>query len=105
MRQRRITVYPREIHELQQATRSAQNSKSWHADYQRRAGIEGTMNQAANTVGLRKARYRGIRKVELEHYLGATAMNVIRLDSYLTDQPINCGHTGRLLRLHTTLTN
>lgn len=107
VRQRRITVYPREIHELQQAARSAQSSKEWRADYLRRAGIEGTMNQAANTVGLRKARYRGIKKVELEHYTAAIAMNVIRLDSYLylTDQPISRSHTGRLLRLHTTLTN
>ncbi|HEV2348160.1 MAG TPA: transposase [Actinocrinis sp.] len=107
IRRRGITVYPREIHEQQQAARSAQSSKGWRADYQRRAGIEGTMNQAANTVGLRKAKYCGIKKVELEHYIAATAINVIRLDSYLclTDQPISRGHTGRLLRLHTTLTN
>ncbi len=63
------------------------------------------MNQAANTVGLRKARYRGIKKVELEHYMAATAMNVIRLDAYLAAQPIDRGHASRLLRLHTTLTN
>jgi transposase len=105
VRQRRITVYPREIHQLQQAAHSAQDSKSWRADYQRRAGIEGTMNQAANTVGLRKARYRGIKKVELEHYIAATAINLIRLDAYLTDQPIDRRHTGRLLRLHAALTN
>lgn len=43
------------------------------------AGIEGTMNQAANTAGLRKTRYRGIKKVELEHALAATAINLTRL--------------------------
>ncbi len=63
------------------------------------------MNQAANTVGLRKARYRDLKKVELEHYIAATAINLIRLDAYLTDQPIDRGHTSRLLRLHATLTN
>lgn len=63
------------------------------------------MNQAANTVGLRKARYRGLRKIELEHYMAATAINLIRLDAHLTDQPIDHGHTGRLLRLHAALTN
>ena len=63
------------------------------------------MNQAANTVGLRKARYRGLKKVELEHYVAATATNLIRLDAHFTDQPIDRGHTGRLLRLHTALTN
>jgi len=33
-------------------------------------------------------------------------MNVIRLDAYLTDQPIDAAtHTSRPLRLRTTLTN
>lgn len=104
-RQRGLTIYPRELHEIQQAQRTAQGTNSWRADYQRRAGIEGTMNQAANTVGLRKARYRGMRKIELEHYMAATAINLIRLDAHLTDQPIDRGHTGRLLRLHAALTN
>jgi hypothetical protein len=63
------------------------------------------MNQAANTASLRKARYRGIKKVELEHYMAAAAMNVIRLDAYLTDQPIDRGHTDRIHRLHTAPTH
>ena len=105
VRRRGLTVYPRELHEIQQAARSAQGSKHWRADYQRRAGIEGTINQAANTVGLRRARYRGLGKVELEHYMAATAINLIRLDAYLTNLPIARAHTGRLLRLHTALTN
>lgn len=104
-RQRGLTIYPRDLHEIQQAQRTAQGTHSWRADYQRRAGIEGTMNQAPNTIDLRKARYRGKRKVELEHYMAATAINLIRLDAYLTDQPIDRGHTGRLLRLHAALTN
>jgi hypothetical protein len=37
--------------------------------------------------------------------MAAAAMNVIRLDAYLTDQPIDRGHTSRLHRLHTTSTN
>ena len=105
MRQRRITVYPREIHELQQATRTAQGTKDWRADYQRRAGIEGTMNQAANTVGLRKARYRGRKKVELEHYIAATAINLIRLDAYFTHQPLDRTHSSQLIRLQAATTN
>jgi hypothetical protein len=63
------------------------------------------MNQAANTVGLRKTRYRALKKVELEHYMAATAISLIRLDAYQTHQPIDRGHTGRLLKLHAALTN
>lgn len=70
----------------------AQSSTIWRADYQRRAGVEGTMNHAANTVGLRKARYRGIKKVQLEHYLGATAINPIRLDAYFLHPPTTRPH-------------
>ena len=105
VRQRRITVYPRELHEIQQAARSAQSSNNWRADYQRRAGIEGTMNQAANTIGLRKARYRGLKKVELEHYLGATAINITRLDAYFTHHPLDRTHNSQLIRLHAATTN
>lgn len=105
VRRRGITVYPREFHELQQATRTAQGSKDWRQLYQRRAGIEGTMNQAANSTGLRKARYRGQKKVELEHYLGATAINITRLDAYFTHHPLARTHTSRLIRLNAATTN
>jgi hypothetical protein len=63
------------------------------------------MNQAANAIGLRKARYRGHKKVELEHYLGATAINITRLDAYFTHHPLNRTHTSRLIRLHTATMN
>ena len=46
------------------------------------------MNQAANSIGLRKARYRGQMKVEHEHYLGATAINITRLDAFFAHQPL-----------------
>ena len=110
IRRRRITAYPREIHELQihelqKATQAAQASKDWRHLYQRRAGIEGTMNQAANSIGLRKARYRGRKKVELEHYLGATAINITRLDAYFTHRPLDRTHTSRLIRLQAATTN
>lgn len=105
VRRRGLTVYPRELHEIQQATRSAQGTRTWRTDYQRRAGIEGTMNQAANTIGLRRARYRGIKKVELEHRLGATAINITRLDAYFTHQPLDHTHSSQLIRLHAAITN
>ncbi|HEV2346528.1 MAG TPA: transposase [Actinocrinis sp.] len=104
-RRRGITVYPREIHELQKATRAIQNSTGWRQLYQRRAGIEGTMNQAANSIGLRKARHHGRKKVQLEHYLGATAINITRLDAYFTHQPLDHTHTSRLIRIQAATIN
>lgn len=102
---RQLTVPPREVYEIQKTNRAAQQGKDWQRDYQRRAGIEGTMNQAANTAGLRKARYRGLKKVTLEHFAAATAINLSRLDAYLTDHPLDRGHTSHLTRLQATLAN
>lgn len=102
---RQLTVPPREVHELQLANRTARNTKAWRRDYKRRAGVEGTMNQAANTAGLRKARYRGLKKVELEHALAATAINLTRLDAYFTGHSLDHGHTSRLIRLEASHVN
>jgi transposase len=102
---RQLTVPPREVHELQLANRAAQNTKDWQRDYKRRAGVEGTMNQAANTAGLRKARYRGLKKIQLEHALAATAINLTRLDAYFTGHPLDHGHTSHLIRLEAAQVN
>ena len=52
-----------------------------------------------------KARYRGRRKVELEHYLGATAINITRLDAYFTHHLLDRTHTSRLIRLRAATTS
>jgi transposase len=101
---RQLTVPPREVHELQQAHRAAQDTRAWQEKYKRRAGIEGTMHQAVTTTGLRQARYRGIDKVRLEHAVAATAINLLRLDAYFTEHPLDRGRTSHLTRLDLTLT-
>ncbi|MBS2966692.1 transposase [Actinocrinis puniceicyclus] len=105
---RQLTVPPREIHEIheiQLANRAAQTSKDRQRDYKRRAGVEGTMDQAANGVGLRKARYRRIKKVQLEHAFAAAAINLTRLDAYFTGHTLDRGHTSRLTRLEASQVN
>jgi hypothetical protein len=97
-------IYPRELHEIQQAQRAAQGTNSWRADYQRRAGIDGTMNQAAYTIGCESPipRPEESRARTLHGRHRDQPHTPRRL---LTDQPIDRGHTGRLLRLHAALTN
>jgi transposase len=102
---RLLSIPHREAHELQQAHRAARETSNWQREYQRRAGIEGTMNQAANTSGLRKTSYRGQKKVQLEHALAAAAINLTRLDAYFTGRQLDHGHTSRLIRLHAASTN
>ena len=49
-------------------------------------GIEATISQGVRTKGLRQARYRGQDKVHLQHLQIATALNLVRIDSWLLAQ-------------------
>ncbi|WP_352231818.1 transposase [Microtetraspora sp. NBRC 16547] len=50
--------------------------KEWQDKYKLRAGVEGSMRQAVAATGVRRARYRGLAKVHLEHVLSAVALNL-----------------------------
>jgi transposase len=97
-KRRQLTLLPRDLAEAQTAARTAENTISFHTDYARRAGVEGTMNQAASH-GARRARYRGLPKTQLEHVYMATALNLIRLHAYWTDTPLDRRRTSHLARL------
>lgn len=101
---RTITLRPREIHEAAAAARAAQETGTWRARYALRAGIEGTINQALDITGIRRARYRGLPKVRLQHAFSATALNVVRLDAYWSDQPLGRIRSSRLDQLAHKLT-
>jgi transposase len=103
-RARQLTLRPREIHQAQAAARAAQTSHQWKAEYATRAGVEGTIHQAVAATGIRHARYLGLDKTRLEHNLAAAAINLIRLDAYLTGKPTDRGRTSHLARLDFTLT-
>jgi IS5 family transposase len=77
-----LTLRPRELHETTAANRAAQKTDTWQAKYALRAGIEGTINQALDVTGMRRARYRGLPKVTLQHAFSAAAINIIRLDAH-----------------------
>lgn len=97
-KRRQLTLLPRDLAEAQTAARNAETTISFHADYARRAGVEGTMNQAASH-GARRARYRGLPKTHLEHAYMATALNLIRLHAYWTGTPLDRRRTSHLARL------
>lgn len=81
---RMLTLRPREPHEALVRARAEQKTEIWKAKYALRAGVEGTINQALDITGMRRARYRGLLKVRLQHAFSATALNVIRLDAHWT---------------------
>ncbi|MFE9934302.1 IS1182 family transposase [Streptomyces sp. NPDC005533] len=95
---RMLTLRPRELHERTAAARAEQATESWRSKYALRAGIEGTINQALDITGIRRARYRGLPKTTLQHAFSATAINVVRLDAHWT-QTTPDPRTSRLTRL------
>ena len=78
---------PRDLAEAQAAARAAGKTIPFQADYARRAGVEGTMHQAASH-GARRARYRGLPKTRLDHVYMACALNLLRLEAYWTGTPL-----------------
>jgi transposase len=98
-----LTFPPRELYELQAAARAAQDGKDWQRDYNRRAGVEAAISQAAAVTGIRRTRYRGLAKTHLQHVYQATALNLRRLDAYWNDTPIDRTRTSHLARLDLSL--
>ena len=97
-KRRQLTILPRALAQAQAASREQGKTISFRADYARRAGIEGTMHQAASH-GARRARYRGLSKTSLDHAFMAVALNLIRLHAYWNGIPLDRQRTSHLARL------
>ena len=84
---REITLRPRPLHEALQTVRSQQATEAWRARYGKRAGVEGTLSQAVRAFGLRRCRSIGLAKTQLQHVFTVIAVNVARVDAWLTERP------------------
>ncbi|MBC2908332.1 IS1182 family transposase [Streptomyces cupreus] len=84
---REINLKPREEYEALQQARKLQRTDEWKDRYKIRAGVEGTISQAVQACGLRRSRYRGLAKTSLQHQLTGAAINLIRINAWLTGQP------------------
>jgi len=97
-RYRQLTLQPRALAEAQATARAAGSTSPFQADYARRAGVEGTMHQAASH-GARRTRYRGLTKTRLDHAFMALALNLLRLHAYWNGTPLDRQRTSHLARL------
>lgn len=84
---RTLTVLRQPHFEALQAARQRQHTPQFKGQYAIRAGVEGSISHAAFTLGLRRARYRGIVKTHLQHLATAAAINLIRVMHWLADRP------------------
>ncbi|MFI1729465.1 IS1182 family transposase [Streptomyces acidicola] len=85
---RNLTLRPKDEHEILQQARAEQDTDHWRRRYGHRAGVEGTISQGIQAFGLRRSRYRGLAKTRLQHHLTGAAINLARLDAWLTGRPL-----------------
>lgn len=79
----KISIYHDTILAVRQRQRTAQFAQT----YARRAGIEGTISQAALTHGARRTRYIGLAKTQVQTLFTAIAINLKRAALWLMGQP------------------
>jgi transposase len=96
---RALKLHPREEHEALQAARARLETEEGKQLYRRRAGVEGTLSQGVRAFGLRRSRYRGLAKTQLQHVITAGAMNLARLAAWFAGEPPEETRTSRFARL------
>jgi transposase len=95
---RQLTVRPRDQHEALERARAEQHTDAWKERYKVRAGVEGTISQAVR-MGMRRSRYIGLAKTHLGTALTACAINLVRLDEWLTGTPLGTTRTSHFTDL------
>ena len=98
---RLLTVLPQAQHVALQAARQRQETDEFKTQYSLRAGVEGSISQGVRRFDLRRSRYIGLARTQLQQTINATAMNLVRLADWLrkgrVDQPKR--RPGRFARL------
>jgi IS5 family transposase len=96
---RSLTLLPQDQQTALEDRRREQLTDQWQQRYNIRAGVEGTISQAVRRTRIRRTRYTGLPKTRLGHIFAATAINIIRVDAWLTGTPLGKTRTSHLARL------
>ena len=84
---RSVYFLPRPEYEALNAARDRMHDPAWKKRYRIRAGIEGTLSQGVRAFGLRRSRYIGQAKTDLQQVCVAAAMNATRAVNWLAGVP------------------
>lgn len=74
-----LTLSPQAVSEARSHRRTEQDTPLFQQRYALRAGIEGTVSEGVRCHGLRRARYRGKPKTQLQAQAIAAAINLVRI--------------------------
>lgn len=72
------TLVVGEHHDLIQTRRREQQTEEFQKDMRHRNAIEGTISELCRKFGMRRCRYRGIRKTMLQNFMIAAACDITR---------------------------
>jgi len=78
-----LTLSPQPLSEARSRRRTEQDTLSFQRRYALRAGIEGSLSEGIRSHGLRRARYRGQPKTQLQAQAIAAAINLVRIRQML----------------------
>jgi len=94
-----LTLGSRLHDEALQQARSRIASEAGRQEYQKRAGVEGTLSQGVRDCGLRRCRYVGLAKTHLQHTASAAALNLERFWNHLEGKPLAKTRVSRFAAL------
>jgi transposase len=78
---RTLTVYPQKIHEALQERRTEEQGETFKQAYAQRSGVEGTISEGVRKHGMRRSRYKGKEKTQLQMTAVAAAINISRIET------------------------
>ena len=78
-----LTLSPQPVHEARWRRRTEQDTPAFQQRYALRSGIEGSISEGVRSHGLRRARYRGQSKTQLQAKAIAAAINLVRIRQML----------------------
>lgn len=84
---RTLTVRREAQHQALQAARQRELSEAFDKEYDRRAGIEGTISRGVRTSRLRRTPYIGMKRTHLGHVLTGVGLNFLRLSEWFMEIP------------------
>lgn len=85
---RKITVASMEHYEALKLAREREHTLEYAREYAYRGGVEGTFSRGVRAHGLRRTRYRGLKRVHLGHALTAAAVNFARIGEWWCGLPL-----------------
>jgi len=90
---------PQSHFETQLWARQRQQTHDFREQCATRAGVEGTISQAAVALGARRSRYQGIAKTHFQHLVTAAAINLLRVLDWLHEIPRSTTPKSHFARL------